>query len=154
MDQFASNRYFIHTPNAGYRLVCLSENGKLNPRRVINSYVSALGGIDQYKKAEIHRKQEAATHELTSYEWTFDIVPAFYTVQNYYLIPDGRGAWKATNPDVDQRRLTNLNASNSNVVNQLGFVRLSTGTESDCRVRLALIFLKILFLALWNLVPL
>jgi hypothetical protein len=86
----------------------------LNSRKVINSFVSALGAVDKYDKAEIHRNLEAATLKLTSYEWVFDIVPCFITSpdslgRTFYLIPDGSGHWKKTDPRKDRERVQKIN---------------------------------------------
>ncbi len=85
------NRFFLHTENAGQRLKNLSNDNQLNSIKVVNKFVSCLSNIGQYKSAAIHRRQEAATLNLTSYDWSFDIVPAFYTTAGFYLIPDGSG---------------------------------------------------------------
>jgi hypothetical protein len=111
--------YYINTQNAGDRLKNLSDDGKLNSKKVINKIVSGLSNIPQYKSAEIHRRQEAATLNLTSYDWTFDIVPAFYTTAGFYLIPDGAGNWKATNPGLDQTFISSLNKKHNSSVHQL-----------------------------------
>ncbi len=79
----------------------------LNSRKIINQFVSKLQGVDQYSSATIKRNQEAATIQLISYEWSFDIVPCFITTQeydgrSYYLIPDGNGHWKKTDPRIDK----------------------------------------------------
>lgn len=113
------NRYYIHTENAGVRLRNLSDENKLNSIKVVNKFVSSLSDIAQYKSAKIHRRQEAATLNLTSYDWTFDIVPAFYTKDGFYLIPDGIGNWKATNPGIDQKYITKMNQKHNLSVHQL-----------------------------------
>ncbi|VXC04781.1 nucleotidyltransferase [Massilia sp. 9I] len=87
----------------------------LNSKRVINKFVSALGGIPQYDKAEMHRRGEAATLSLKSYQWVFDIVPCFMTTEEsngktYYLIPDGDGHWQKTDPRIDRGRVERLAA--------------------------------------------
>jgi len=101
--------YIIHTPNAGYRLKNLSDTAILNSRRVVNKVKNSLSGIEHYKSADLHSRGEAATLNLQSYEWVFDIVPCFYTDTNLYLIPDGNGNWKATDPRIDQTRVTSTN---------------------------------------------
>ena len=60
-----------------------------------------------------------ATLSLTSYEWVFDIVPCFYTDTGLYLIPNGDGNWKPTDPRIDQERVTNENQSKSGRLLQL-----------------------------------
>ena len=115
-----SNTYYIHTNNASQNLKTFAnDNSYLNSRKLINKLVSSLQEIPQYYRAEIHRKQEAATLELLSYEWNFDIVPAFFTVNDFYLIPDGKGNWKATDPRVDQERVSNINQKHNGKVLQL-----------------------------------
>jgi len=96
-----------------------SDDGYISSRKVINKLVLALSKIDQYKSAGIHRKQEAATLNLTSYEWNFDIVPAFYTDTGYYLIPDGNGHWKATDPRIDQERTSSINIKHNGKILQI-----------------------------------
>jgi hypothetical protein len=103
------NTYTILTPNAGQRLKNLSDFDVLNSRKVVNKVKLSLAQIDQYKSADLHSKGEAATLNLLSYEWVFDIVPCFYTDTDLYLIPDGNGNWKPTDPRIDQRRVTDAN---------------------------------------------
>lgn len=118
-NSFYQNIYYINTENAGERLKNLSAGNQLNSIRVVNKFVSSLANIEQYKSAKIHRRQEAATLNLTSYDWTFDIVPAFYTTAGFYLIPDGNGNWKATNPELDQQYTTTVNQKHKFSVHQL-----------------------------------
>lgn len=95
----------------------------LNSRKVINAFINKLTGIPQYKKAEIKRNLEAATLNLESYDWVFDIVPCFFTKEDaynrtYYIIPDGNGNWKKTDPRIDSERVTRINqAHEGNVLN-------------------------------------
>ena len=86
----------------------------LNSNKVKNVLVSELSNISQYEKADIHARGEAVTLKLKSYSWNFDIVPAFYypgdtNTKPYYLIPNGKGKWKKTNPKIEQNRITDLN---------------------------------------------
>jgi hypothetical protein len=103
--------YYINTPSAGNRLKNLSDNDILNSRKVVNKLKSALSQIEHYKSAELHSRGEAATLSLQTYEWVFDIVPCFYTDTGVYLIPDSNGNWKATDPRIDQRLVTETNQS-------------------------------------------
>jgi len=97
----------------------------LNSRKVVNHFVSKLGDINQYSKAEIKRNQEAATLDLHTYDWVFDIVPCFFTTEDiygktYYIIPDGSGHWKKTDPRIDRQRVTSINTRLSgNVLNTI-----------------------------------
>lgn len=96
----------------------------LNSKKVINAFIAKLVDIPQYQKAEIKRNLEAATLNLESYEWTFDIVPCFFTTEdalkrNYYIIPDGQGNWKKTDPRIDQKLVTEENSAKNGRLLQL-----------------------------------
>ncbi|MCK5677032.1 MAG: hypothetical protein KAH72_00960 [Flavobacteriaceae bacterium] len=103
--------YTIHTPNADQRLKNLSDYDVLNSKKVVNKLKLSLSKIEYYSSAELHSRGEAATLDLQSYEWVFDIVPCFYTDMDLYLIPDGNGNWKATDPRIDQNLVTTTNQS-------------------------------------------
>lgn len=111
--------YYINTPNAGTRLKKLSDNDILNSRKIVNKLKSSLSGVEHYKSAELHSRGEAATLSLSTYEWVFDIVPCFYTDTGLYLIPDGVGNWKATDPRIDQNLVTETNQAYSGRLLQL-----------------------------------
>ncbi|MGP2571259.1 hypothetical protein ACT4R9_10415 [Ornithobacterium rhinotracheale] len=111
--------YKIHTTNAGRRLKNLSDNNILNSRRVVNKLKSALSQIHCYKSAELHSRGEAATLSLSTYEWVYDIVPCFYTDTNLYLIPDGNGNWKETDPRIDQKIVDEANQNHDGKLLQL-----------------------------------
>jgi len=119
------------TPPNSSRLYALTWNDsdELNSRRVINRYVSALETVGQYRVAEINRSGEAATLQLNSYEWNFDVVPAFHTSpesdgRSYYLIPNGNGHWKKTDPRIDRDRVIRVNSQHSgNMLNVLRCVK-------------------------------
>ena len=103
---------------------------RLNSTKVKNKLVSALQNISQYEKAEIHARGEAITVKLKSYIWTFDVVPAFYCEATqyekaFYLIPNGYGNWKKTNPKIEQERVSRLNQKfgNSLVLNTIRLVK-------------------------------
>jgi hypothetical protein len=101
----------------------------LNSRKVINAFITKLTGVPQYKKAEIKRNLEAATLNLESYDWVFDIVPCFFTTEDdfkrtYYIIPDGNGNWKKTDPRIDSDRLSRLNtAHEENLLNVIRAIK-------------------------------
>ncbi|MBW1606071.1 hypothetical protein [Lactobacillus sp. Sy-1] len=85
----------------------IGESGTLSSIRMINLIRSELKKINQYKKSEIKRNMQALRLELSSYDWGFDIVPSFKTVENelgqsFYLIPNGYGKWERTNPMLDR----------------------------------------------------
>lgn len=78
--------------------------------RILNAFKNRLQDIAQYAQADIRRNQEAVTLKLVSKDWNFDIVPCFITSEDaygktYYLIPDGNGHWKFTDPRIDRDRV-------------------------------------------------
>ena len=104
------------------------EDGNLNSRKLINRIISGLSPLRDYKKAEIKRNQEAATLQLKSYEWNFDIVPCFYATDDFYLIPDGKGNWKKTDPRIDAQRMAQVKSRvtqwNINAKDLQAFIRV------------------------------
>ena len=107
--------------------LCDPYTSNLNSIKVINCFVKYLPQIYQYRNASIKRNQEAAVLDLSSYEWKFDIVPAFITEadsngKTFYLIPDGNGKWKKTDPRIDRDRLSQINQANSG--NVLDVIRI------------------------------
>lgn len=121
----------IHVSDTASTLLklCHDQTTKLNSKRLINKFVSACSNIPQYSKADIKRNQEAATLKLLSYTWNFDIVPCFITKENsqgeiFYLIPDGNGHWKKTNPKLDKTRTSRINqAHNGNVLQVIRIIK-------------------------------
>jgi len=81
----------------------------LNSTKIINRFIKKLSALSDYSKAELHKNQEAVTLQLKSYTWNFDIIPCFYTDREFYLIPDGAGNWKKTDPRIDSNRITEIN---------------------------------------------
>lgn len=124
--------YSTLTENKEYRITfeesvpvikdCLGDNGELNSRKMVNQLIKGLEEVEHYKKAEMHRDHEAARLQLVSYPWNFDIVPCFYTVEGFYLIPDGQGRWKNTDPRIDKTHVTEVNLKNHGIV--LPLIRL------------------------------
>ena len=107
----------VTNPSSNLKRFCNDGDGAntLNSIKVVNKLVSALQGVPQYSKAEIKRNQEAAVVRLTSYDWDFDIVPFFFTKpdatdKSFYLIPDGKGSWKKTDPRIDHDRCDRINS--------------------------------------------
>lgn len=102
-------------PNAAKQMaLCNQDTSILNSIKVINKFKEYLGNVPSYKQAEIKRNQEAVTLELNSYEWVYDIVPCFQTTpdnlgKTFFLIPDGSGNWKPTDPRIDKDRITDIN---------------------------------------------
>ncbi len=127
--QELSNHVEIYITDTSSRLQALCSDGtnRLSSRKVINKFVGMLNQVPQYKEAHVKRNMEAATLSLKSYPWTFDIVPCFFTTtdycnRNYYVIPDGQGNWKMTDPQIDASLVKEVNQSNSG--NVLNIIRL------------------------------
>ena len=99
-----------------------NETNDLNSTKVINRFISKLSDLNDYRKAEMHKNHEAATLKLKSYDWNFDIVPCFYCKGDFYLIPDGKGNWKKTDPRIDNQRITAINQEHNG--NLLALIRL------------------------------
>ncbi len=112
--------YSLRPPELAKKLKSrCNDDGTLNSIKMVNMLVSALNKVDQYQSSDIGRVQEAATLQLSSYEWCYDIVPAFYTDTGYYQIPDGNGGWKATDPRIDEERILRINARHGGKLLQL-----------------------------------
>ncbi|MBO1628258.1 nucleotidyltransferase [Bacillus arachidis] len=131
-----TDKIVLNVPESADKLRKLvNDDGTLNSIRVIEKIKSSLSIIPQYKKAEIHRRQEAATLELSTYDWVFDIVPAFITSEDaygksYYIIPDGSGNWKKTDPRIDNERVTETNKKFDG--NVLGLIRVVKYWNTNC----------------------
>lgn len=103
--------------------LCDDGTYNLNSTKVINRFISKLEDLNDYKKSEMHKNYEAATLQLKSYTWNYDIVPCFYTISDFYLIPDGKGKWKKTDPRIDSNNVTNINQKHKG--NILNVIRLT-----------------------------
>ena len=93
---------------------CTRADGTLNSTQVTNKFKEKLENVREYSRSEIRRSGEAVVLNLKSKDWSFDIVPCFRTVADddgsrYYLIPNGSGNWKKTNPLKDKEHITNTN---------------------------------------------
>ncbi|UXJ71436.1 hypothetical protein [Lysinibacillus fusiformis] len=117
-SKYVTNSYgeiTINVPETATNLSRLTnDENSLNSIKLLNKLKSSLQNVPQYSAADIKRNFEAITLKLTSYDWNFDIVPAFITApdssqRTYYLIPDGQGKWKKTDPRIDARRATEIN---------------------------------------------
>lgn len=126
-----ANHIEIYIPNSAnqLKLLCFDYTNILNSRKLINKLISLLNQVPQYQNAEIKRNLEAATLSLKSYPWNFDLVPCFFTQKDnfnkdYYLIPDGNGHWKKTDPRIDKNRVTTLNQyHNGNILNPIRLMK-------------------------------
>lgn len=119
----------IHVKEEKLGLLCNDDTDILNSRKVINKIVSQLNQVPQYDSADMKRSQEAATLKLKSHTWNFDIVPCFFTKKDaygrdYYLIPDGNGNWKKTDPRIDSKRTSEVNQNHDgNVLNVIRIIK-------------------------------
>lgn len=124
------NNFTIYVPqnNIALKKLCNDGTDELNSIKIVEKFKSGLSKIDQYKNAVIRRNGEAVTLNLLSYDWNFDIVPAFFANpeilggSNFYLIPDGKGKWKKTNPKIDSTRTTTINQNHNGKI--LALIRL------------------------------
>jgi hypothetical protein len=124
-----TNKIEIYVSESAHKLkaLCFDNTNTLSSRKVINKLISLLNQVPQYEKADIKRNMEAATLNLRSYPWTFDLVPCFFTQKDwfnkdYYLIPDGQGHWKKTDPRIDRNRVIDINQLHDG--NLLNVIRL------------------------------
>lgn len=92
------------------------EHGYINSNKIKNKFISELKKLSNYYKAEFHARGEAVTLDLLSYDWKFDIVPCFKCTDDKYIIPNGKGHWKATNPRIEQERVTKINQKHNGKV--------------------------------------
>lgn len=117
-DSYGGTGAIIYINNSSSRLNAFSnDDGTLNSIRVLNKLKRSVENVYQYRGADLNRRQEAVILKLNNKEWSFDIVPCFVTTvvdgSNFYLIPDGSGNWKKTDPRVDQKRVTSANQRNN-----------------------------------------
>ncbi len=96
------------------QVACTSNDGTLNSTLVINKFKKKLENVREYQRSEINKRGEAVVLNLISKDWSFDIVPCFHTVKesddrDYYLIPNGSGGWKKTDPTVDRDAVQTIN---------------------------------------------
>lgn len=120
-------KIYVQNNESPQKDYCNQDTDVLNSAKIINKFISELKEINDYKKAETHRNGSAATLQLKSYEWNFDIVPCFITSEDlngrsYYLIPDGKGNWLKTDPRKDRDRVSTLNQKHDGLV--LNTIRL------------------------------
>ena len=95
-----------------------NDDYSLNSRSLLGLIRDNLSDLSDFSKADIHYNKEACTLQLKSYTWNFDIVPCFYTTTDFYLIPDGYGNWKNTDPRIDNNRTTIVNQQHDGSVLQ------------------------------------
>lgn len=114
-------KIYVNDDNSPQKSCCNDNTNILNSTKVINKFIKELKNLNDYKKAETHKNGAAATLQLKSYEWNFDIVPCFRTTKesdgrDYYLIPDGKGNWQKTDPRKDRDKVTTLNQKHNGLM--------------------------------------
>lgn len=105
-------RMYAKTDDA--RLLTCAEDGFLNSTKIINRMIKKLESLPDYCRSDLHKNKQAAVLNLLSKEWSFDIVPCFFTKpevdgRQYYLIPNGEGDWMKTDPVIDRDVLQDEN---------------------------------------------
>ena len=119
---------------------CTRSDGTLNSTQVLNRFRKKLENVREYSRSEIHRNGEAVTLNLTSKDWSFDIVPCFHTVvesngRSYYLIPNGNGNWKKTDPKKDRDHVINTNQEkNGRVLELIRLCKWWNGNYNSARI--------------------
>lgn len=93
---------------------CTDSDGQLNSIKLINKFKKKLEYVREYSRSDIKRKGEAIVLNLLSKDWSFDLVPCFHTTnevdgRSYYLIPNGSGRWKKTDPTIDRENVKKIN---------------------------------------------
>ena len=116
---------------------CSRDDGTLNSTKVLNKFKKALEGVREYSRSELHRNGEAVVLNLISKDWSFDIVPCFKTAvddngNEYYLIPNGSGNWKKTDPRKDREYVSSVNQEKSG--RALDLIRLVKKWNKDTNV--------------------
>lgn len=117
----AFNNVHIYVGNNKAQRECVNNDGTLNSTLVLNRFKRELEKLRDYSRSELKRDHEAINLNLVSKDWAFDIVPCFHTVTEsegraYYLIPNGNGNWKKTDPTIEQNRVARLSAKHSGKV--------------------------------------
>lgn len=108
---------------------CRNGDGSLNSTQVLNCFKKELEKLPEYHRSEPKKNGEAITLYLKTKELGFDIVPCFHTViesngRAYYLIPNGRGAWKKTDPTIEKTRISEVNKKhNGKVLNTIRLIK-------------------------------
>lgn len=110
--------------NNSAQLDCMRDDGTLNSTKVINKFKKKLENVREYSRSDVHKSGEAVVLNLISKDWSFDIVPCFHTVKedsgrDYYLIPNGKGNWKKTDPVRDKEHVLSTNKEKNGLALEL-----------------------------------
>lgn len=113
-DDNWDNVHIMTSKTEALQMECARSDGTLNSTMVSNRFKKKLEKVREYTRSEVKRNGEAVVLNLTSKDWSFDIVPCFRTETEsngraYYLIPNGAGNWKKTNPQIDRIHIEKVN---------------------------------------------
>lgn len=116
---------------------CKDMYGKLDSNKVLGKVKKKLKEICDLRVNDVIKNGEAITVNYKSKEWSFDIVPCFFTKpeidgRTYYLIPNGAGAWKKTDPRIDNERVKALVEKNGTII--LDAIRLFKYWNKNAKV--------------------
>ena len=103
----SSYTYKLHATEDSPLRVYSDSDDYVNSTKVLNAVKKALESVAQYSRSDVGRDGSAVVLGLQSYAWSFDVVPACMVgsgSSDWYLIPDGSGKWKRTDPRVDANR--------------------------------------------------
>lgn len=113
-----ANTWWLRISNPSASLAVFPDGyGFVNSTKVLNAIRDGLMKVKSYRRADLKKDMEAVVLNLTSYPWNFDVVPAVPIGNtpgkvDYYLIPDGTGNWKRTDPRVDAQLVNNAQQHN------------------------------------------
>lgn len=126
-NEYAGNtgiEVYINQQDSNLWPLTNNDTNTLNSIKVLNKFKTELSSLYHYRSAELNTRQEAVKLKLTTRAWSFDIVPCFHSDIDQYLIPDGGGKWKKTDPRVDKARMTGINTSlGGNVLNPVRIIK-------------------------------
>lgn len=138
--------FYLHSEHTAPLSEFADASRAVNSIRVLDRIRDGLDTVANYNKAEIRRNQEVVALSLASYPWTFDIAPAVAVMTTayygapqtvaYYLIPDGGGNWKRTNPHLDDDFIRRVNQRHGiSVPAAIRLVKFwnAAGTSRYCR---------------------
>lgn len=116
---------------------CKDKCGKLDSNMVLGKVKKKLKEICDLRVNDVIKNGEAITVNYKSKDWSFDIVPCFFTKpesdgRTYYLIPNGAGAWKKTDPRIDNKRVETLVEKNGTII--LDAIRLFKYWNKNAKV--------------------
>ena len=116
---------------------CKDKCGKLDSNMVLGKVKKKLKEICDLRVNDVIKNGEAITVNYKSKDWSFDIVPCFFTKpesdeRTYYLIPNGAGAWKKTDPRIDNKRVKALVEKNGTII--LDAIRLFKYWNKNAKV--------------------